>query len=149
MIAKRLQALGFTLPEAPRPVAAYIPAKCSGDILYLSGQLPMKSGELMLKGPLRGEAQIAGAQAAMRQCFLNALAAATSVVSLEEIQGVLRLAAFVASAPEFTSQHLVANGASELALEIFGDAGRHCRTAVGVPCLPLDAAVELEVQFLL
>jgi enamine deaminase RidA (YjgF/YER057c/UK114 family) len=149
MIANRLQALGLTLPEPPRPVAAYIPAKRSGDIVYLSGQLPLKSGELMLKGPLHDESQIADAQAAMRQCFLNALAAAASVVSLDEIKGVLRLAAFVASAPEFTSQHLVANGASELALEIFGDSGRHCRTAIGVPCLPLNAAVELEVQFLL
>ncbi len=148
MITQRLQALGLTLPEAPRPVAAYIPAKREGSIVYVSGQLPMQAGKLMLTGPLGTEADVPQAQEAMKQCFLNAVAAACSVVALEDLKGVLRLAAFVASKPAFTSQHLVANGASELALELFGEAGRHCRSAIGVPCLPLDAAVELEVQFI-
>jgi len=148
MIIEKLQSLGLSLPDAPKPVAAYIPAKRDGNIIYVSGQLPVRSGELMLTGIIDSDDKVAEAQKAIGQCFLNALAAVTSITPLENIKGVLRLCAFVASSPDFTSQHLVANGASELALSLFGESGRHSRSAVGVASLPLNAAVELEVQFL-
>lgn len=148
-VSERLKELGLILPPAPAPVAAYIPAKRAGSLLFVSGQLPLKDGKLLLTGALASEDQAAPARQAMEQCFLNALAAACSVVTLDDILGVARLGAFVASTPDFTWQHVVANGASELALKLFGDEGRHSRSAVGVPSLPLGASVELEVQFLL
>lgn len=148
MISAKLKELGFILPEVAKPVAAYIPAKRNIDIVYVSGQLPLKDGALMLTGPLNSEAEVEKAKQAMAQCFLNAIAAATTVVGIDDLSGVLRIAAFVASAPSFTWQHLVANGASELAAKIFGEQGRHSRSAIGVPSLPLNASVELEVQFL-
>ncbi|MBW7859132.1 MAG: RidA family protein, partial [Leptonema sp. (in: Bacteria)] len=148
MISAKLNELGLILPQVARPVAAYIPAKRTSDIVYVSGQLPIKDGDLMIAGPLTSQADVEKAKQAMVQCFLNAIAAATTVVGINDLSGVLRIAAFVASAPSFTWQHLVANGASELAGEIFGEQGRHSRSAIGVPSLPLNASVELEVQFL-
>ena len=148
MLENRLRELGLALPPAPQPLAAYIPASCSGNLVFVSGQLPMRNGELIMTGVLERDGQkVEEAQAAMRQCFLNALAAATSCAPLSTIKKVIRLAAFVASASGFTQQHLVANGASELAADLFGDAGKHARAAVGVSALPLNATVELEVIF--
>lgn len=148
-VSARLKELGLSLPPAPAPAGAYVPAKRAGQLLFLSGQLPLKEGRLLLTGALAREDQAVPAQQAMEQCFLNALAAACSVVDLADLVGVASLRAFVASEPTFTWQHVVANGASEMALKIFGEDGRHSRAAVGVPALPLGASVELEVQFLL
>lgn len=147
MVKQKLQSLGITLPAVVPPVASYVPAKRSGSYVYVSGQLPMKDGQLMMKGPIAGGRSIDEAKAAMRQCFLNGLAAAGLVCDIDAIKSVVRLGVFVASAPGFTDQHLVANGASDTAKEIFGDAGVHSRAAVGVASLPLDASVELEILF--
>lgn len=149
MLRQRLASLGITLPAATKPVAAYVPARRHGDLVYVSGQLPLLDGALVLSRALGPESDLEAARGAMARCFLNGLAAAALAADLDEITGVLRLGAFVASRPEFTDQHKVANGASELAQQIFGDAGVHVRAAVGVPSLPLGAAVELEILFTL
>ncbi|GIX42269.1 MAG: hypothetical protein KatS3mg129_2002 [Leptospiraceae bacterium] len=149
MLKERLIELGITLPEAPKPVASYIPAKIHNNLLYISGQLPLKEGILLSTGPLHQEKDVEKGKLAMEQCFINSLAAASSVIDLEQIKGVLKLTAFVASAPEFIWQHLVANGASELASRIFNESGKHVRSAIGVPSLPLNASVELEVIYIL
>jgi len=143
---ERLEALGLTLPQAPAPVASYIPAKRSGSLLYVSGQLPMKDGQLMATGTVPGAVDIETAQACARQCVLNGLAAAAGVVgSIDQIASVVRVGGFVASDPGFAAQPQVVNGASELMQEIFGEEGRHARAAVGVIALPLDACVEVEL----
>lgn len=139
--------LGLQLPPSPAPVAAYVPAKKSGRLVYVSGQLPLKDGSLLMTGPLEDDSQIEQAATAMKQCFLNGLSAAATVVNPDSICSVVKLSAYTASAPGFTSQHLVANGASEIAREIFGEQGRHARAAVGVSALPLNASVELELIF--
>jgi len=147
MLLDRLKSLGLELPKVAPPVASYIPAKRSGNLVFVSGQLPLKDGALLITGKMSSERSIEEAQAAFAQCFLNGIAAALLTAQPEEISGVVRLGAYVASHPEFTKQHLAANGASDLAQKIFGDAGVHARFAVGVPSLPLDAAVELEIIF--
>lgn len=147
MIQQRLDELGITLPEAVKPLASYIPAKKAGELLFISGQLPMKEGALMMTGPMTNERNLEEAQNAIAQCFINGLAAATLETDLDNIVEVVRLAAFVASVPEFTNHHLVANGASNLAQEILGDAGIHARAAIGVPSLPINSTVELEIVF--
>ena len=148
MLAQRLIELGLTVPPAPQPVAAYVPASRTGNLVFVSGQLPLLAGTLMMTGAMgSGKSTIEAAQAAMQQCFLNALAAASTCVDIASIRKVIRIAAFVASGPDFTDQHLVANGASELALQLFGENGKHARAAVGVASLPLGASVELEVLF--
>jgi len=147
MISARLKELGLELPQPAKPLASYVPARKSGDLIFISGQLPLENGALMMTGPMTGERSLEEAQEAMARCFLNGLAAATLESPLDGIREVIRLGAFVASVPEFTDQHLIANGASNLAQEIFGKAGKHARAAVGVPCLPLNATVELEILF--
>jgi len=143
---ERLDALGLALPKAPEPVASYIPAKRSGSLLYVSGQLPMRDGQLMATGTVPGAVDIETAQSCARQCVLNGLAAATGVVgSIDKIASVVRVGGFVASDPGFAAQPQVINGASELLQEIFGEDGRHARAAVGVIALPLDACVEVEL----
>jgi enamine deaminase RidA (YjgF/YER057c/UK114 family) len=150
-VSERLGQLGIRLPSVVPPVAAYVPAKAHGDLVYTAGQLPMVSGELPATGKVgEGEGQVSpsDAKAYARQCALNALAAAAEAVGgVDRLTGVLKLTGFVASVPEFTGQPGVINGASEVLGEIFGDAGRHARSAVGVPVLPLDAPVEVEVVF--
>ena len=141
----KLIELGLVLPHVSAPLAAYVPARISGNLIYISGQLPMRDGALMRTGALQTEEEVEEGQEAMAQCFLNGLAAASLVTDLDRIQGVLRLGAFVSSGPEFIWQHLVANGASHLAERIFGEKGKHVRAAVGVPVLPLNASVELEL----
>lgn len=142
---ERLQELGLTVPEVAKPVAAYVPAVRSGAHVFTSGQLPMRSGELMTTGKVGAGVTPEEAVECARQCALNALAAIDAEVPLEQVTRVVKLVVFVASAPDFTGQPGVANGASELVGHVFGDAGRHARSAVGVAVLPLDAPVEIEM----
>ena len=152
-VSDRIAALGLVLPPVAAPVAAYIAAKVHGDLVYTAGQLPFVAGELPATGKVgdgHGLVPAADAQAYARQCALNAIAAAASAAGgLDRLTGVLKVTGFVASVPEFTGQPGVINGASELLAEVFGDAGRHARSAVGVPVLPLDSPVEVEVVFTL
>ena len=142
----RLAALGLELPQVVPPLAAYVPAVRSGMLIYTAGQLPMVDGQLVSAGKVGADVGVAEAAALARTCALNALAAAASVAGgLDSIARVVKLTGFVASAPDFTGQPQVVNGASELLLEVFGDAGRHARSAVGTAVLPLDAPVEVEL----
>ena len=143
---ERLAELGLSVPEVPTPVAVYVPAVVSGDLVFTSGQLPMKNGELMLTGKVGGEVGPEEAKEAAQQCALNAIAAVKSVVGdLDRVAQVVKVVVFVASTPDFTGQPQVANGASELLGKVFGDAGVHARSAVGVAELPLGAPVEVEL----
>jgi enamine deaminase RidA (YjgF/YER057c/UK114 family) len=143
---ERLAALGLTLPDVVPPLAAYVPAVRSGSMVYTAGQLPVVAGELLATGKVGAEVGPAEASALARTCAVNALAAAASVAGgLDHIRRIVKVTGFVASAPDFTGQPQVVNGASELLLEIFGDAGRHARSAVGTAVLPLDAPVEIEL----
>ncbi len=142
---ERQAQLGFDVPEVAKPVASYIPALRSGNHVFTSGQLPMRGGELITTGKVGGAVTPDQAVECAQQCALNALAAIRAEVPLEQIRRVVKLVVFVASTPEFTGQPQVANGASELVGEVFGDAGRHARSAVGVSVLPLDAPVEVEM----
>ena len=143
---ERLEELGLAVPGVAKPVAAYIPAIRSGNHVYTSGQLPMRDGQLIQAGKVGGEVTQEEAVECARQCALNALAAIKAEVGeLSAVKQVVKVVAFVASTPDFTGQPLVANGVSELLGEVFGDAGRHARSAVGVSALPLDAPVEVEL----
>ena len=145
-IDERLAELGITLPVLAKPVAAYVPAVISGNLVFTSGQLPMRGGELMVTGKVGGEVSPEEATECAQQCVLNAIAAVKSVVGdLSRVVQVVKVVAFVASTPDFTGQPQVANGASELLGTVFGDAGVHARSAVGVPVLPLDSPVEVEL----
>ena len=138
--------LNLSLPEASKPVAAYIPAKQSGNLVFTAGQLPMVNGELISKGLLGQDVEIDEAIKAARICTLNALAAIKGVIGdLDRIKQIVRVVGYVASVPTFTQQPAVVNGASELLLEIFGEAGKHARSAVGMTVLPLNASVEIEL----
>ena len=142
----RLAELGLTLPDVVPPVAAYIPAVRSGNQVFTSGQLPMRMGELLAKGKVGTEVTEEEAYACAQQCALNAIAAINAEVGdLSLVRRIVKVVVFVASAPSFTAQPKVANGASELFGSVFGDAGVHARSAVGVAALPLDAPVEVEV----
>ncbi|HEY0951926.1 RidA family protein [Nocardioides sp.] len=143
---ERLAEIGLEVPAVAKPVAAYVPAVASGDLVFTSGQLPMRDGELMVTGKVGGEVSAEEATLCAQQCALNAIAAVKSVVGdLSRITQVVKVVAFVASTPDFTGQPQVANGASELLGTVFGDAGVHARSAVGVPVLPLDSPVEVEI----
>ena len=143
---ERLQDLGLSVPEVAKPVAAYIPALRSGHHVFTSGQLPMREGQLIATGKVGGEVSQEEAVECARQCALNALAAVKAEVGeLSDVKRIVKVVAFIASTPDFTAQPQVANGVSELLGEVFGDAGRHARSAVGVPVLPLDAPVEVEL----
>ena len=149
-VSARLAELGIELPAVAAPVAAYVPAVVHGGLVYTSGQLPFASGALPATGKVGAAVSAEDAKGYARTCALNALAAAADAVGdVDRIVGVLRVGGFVASVPEFAGQPGVINGASEVLGEIFGDAGRHARAAVGVPVLPLDSPVEVEVTFLL
>ncbi|WP_417556105.1 RidA family protein [Microbacterium sp.] len=149
-IATRLQELGIELPAVAAPVAAYVPAVVHGGLVYTSGQLPFEGGELPATGKVGAEVDADAAKGYARTCALNALAAAADAAGgIDKLAGVLRVGGFVASAPSFTGQSGVINGASEVLGEIFGDAGRHVRAAVGMVSLPLDTPVEVEVTFIL
>jgi len=144
--AERLAALGLTLPPVVPPVAAYVAAVRTGAYVYVSGQLPMVDGTLPAIGKVGDAVSASDAAGMARTCALNALAAVASVAGgLSSVRRVVKVTAFVASTAGFTGQPQVGNGASELLLEVFGDAGRHARSAVGVAVLPLDAPVEVEL----
>ena len=143
---QRLTELGITLPAPAAPVAAYVPIRRVGNLLYISGQIPSRDGALIATGPVPSAVGIDQARTAARQCVLNGLAAAKAALgSLDHIVSVVRVGAFVQSDAGFTDHPKVANGASELLVEIFGDAGKHARAAVGCNTLPLNAAVEVEL----
>ncbi|MBA3339709.1 MAG: RidA family protein [Geodermatophilaceae bacterium] len=143
--AQRLAELGLTLPAVAPPVAAYVPAVQTGQLVYTSGQLPFVEGALPRTGKVGAEVSAEDAYTDARQCALNALAAIDALVGLDTISRIVKVVGFVASAPGFTAQPGVINGASELLGEVFGDAGVHARSAVGVAELPLGAPVEVEV----
>lgn len=143
---ENLAALGLTVPEVAKPVAVYVPAVRSGNHVFTSGQLPMRSGELITTGKVGGEVTLDEAVECARQCGLNAIAAVKAEVGdLANVKRIVKVVCFVASTPDFTGQPQVANGVSELLGKVFGDAGVHARSAVGVPVLPLDAPVEVEL----
>jgi enamine deaminase RidA (YjgF/YER057c/UK114 family) len=144
--AERLAALGLTLPPVAAPVAAYVPAVVAGGFVYTSGQLPTVGGELPAVGKVGGEVSGPDAAGLARTCALNAIAAAAAAAGgLDAIRRIVKVTGFVASAPGFNGQPQVVNGASELLIEVFGEDGRHARSAVGVAELPLNAPVEVEL----
>jgi len=147
MPLQRLKELGLSLPPAPKPLGAYIPVVRTGNLLFLSGQLPLVEGKLPAEytGKLDVEVGIETAQAAARQATLNALAIIHDAVGLENVKRVVRLAGHVFSAPEFTGQPTVLNAASDLLAAVFGDAGKHARLALGAAALPLGACIEIEL----
>lgn len=143
---QRLEQLGLALPQVAAPVGAYVPAVRSGNLVFVSGQIALRDGELLHKGKLGSQVSLEEGMASARQAGLNALAAAAQVAGgLDRIERVVQVRVFVNSAPGFIDQPKVANGASELFVQVFGDAGRHARAAIGVSELPLDAAVEVEL----
>lgn len=146
---QRIRELGLELPAAPKPVAAYAPATQAGRLLFVSGQLPFRNGELLARGSVPRDVSVESAQACARQCALNGLAAAANALGgdLDRIERVVRVGCFVACEASFHDQPKVANGASELLVEVFGEAGRHARAAVGSVALPLGAPVEVEFLF--
>lgn len=146
-IHAKLEELNLTLPPAPKGVASYLPALQSGNHVFVSGQLPLRDGKLTAEGQVPSDVSVQDAQAAMRQCVLNGLATVDQVIEGDwsRFVRIVRLAVFVNTAAGFTEQHIVANGGSDLLNEIFGDAGKHVRAAVGVAQLPLGAAVEAEM----
>src|SRR5215203_2577370 len=147
-LTDQLRAANITLPPVSGPFGAYVPVKRVGNLIYVAGQLPMKDGKLLATGQVPSRCSVEQAKLAARQCVINALGAIQSVEgSIAHLTGVLRVGAFVSSDTSFTQQPQVANGASELLLELFGDTGKHVRAAVGVNTLPLDAAVEVEFIF--
>ena len=143
---QRLAELGLTLPPVPAPVAAYIPSVRSGAYVFTSGQVPMVDGALQVTGKVGAEVSAEQAKELARTAVLNAIAAVHAEVGdLSRVRRIVKVVGYVASAPDFTGQPGVVNGASELLGEVFGDAGRHARSAVGVAVLPLDAPVEIEL----
>lgn len=146
MIEEKIKELGFEVPEVAKPLAAYIPAKQVGNLVMTSGQVPLVKGEIKFKGKVGRDLSEEDAIKAAQVCALNCLAAIKSVVGdLDRVVEVEKLTVFVASNPDFTAQPKIANGASELIGKIFGEAGKHVRSAVGVASLPLDASVEIEM----
>lgn len=143
-VAQRLADLGLVLPEVPAPLASYVPAVRRGPLLFTSGQLPLRDGSVLCSGAVGAQVDVAQAVECARQCAINALAALSSVHPLDDLQ-LVKVVGFVASAPDFSEQHVVMNGCSELFAEVLGDRGVHARSAVGVASLPLGAPVEVEV----
>lgn len=143
-IENRLKELGIELPEVSPPLASYVPVMVHGDLAFVSGQLPFIDGELVT-GTLGKDVEMDRAIAAARACGLMILAQLRHEIgSLDRVERIVKLGGFVASTPNFTDQHKVVNGASDLMAEVFGDKGRHARAAVGVPSLPVGAAVEVD-----
>jgi len=141
-----MKALGIELPAAPKPVASYVPAVLAGDLLYLSGMLPFRDGQVVITGKLGQEVTVERGAEAARLALLNALAVVKQELgSLDRVQRIVRVVGHVASAPGFVQQPAVINGASDLLVQVFGEAGRHARVALGAAELPLHAAIELEL----
>ncbi|MCB9838035.1 MAG: RidA family protein [Phycisphaeraceae bacterium] len=144
----RLAELGHVLPDAPKPVASYVPCVRVGNLVFVSGQIPVRDGALLATGVVPDDIGIEQAQGLARQCVLNALAVLSAEIgSIDNVRRVVRVGCFVASAPGFGKQPMVANGASDLLCEIFGEAGQHARAAVGSVGLPLNVPVEIEFLF--
>ena len=146
MIEEKIKELGFELPETAKPVAAYIPALISGDLVFTAGQIPFVKGELQYKGKVGAELTLEDGQRAAEICALNCLAAIKGVIGdLNKIERIVKLTVFVNNIDGYSDQPKVANGASELVGQIFGEIGKHARSAVGVNGLPLNAPVEIEM----
>lgn len=145
-ISKRLEELGITLPVAAAPAANYVPYVISGNTLYLSGQLPMEGGKVAVTGIVGKDVELDAAKRAAELCAINILAQASAALGgdLTRVKRLIKINGFVASAQDFTSQHLVINGASDLLVNVLGEAGKHARAAVGMACLPLNASVEID-----
>ncbi|MCB0933358.1 MAG: RidA family protein [Mycobacterium sp.] len=143
--SQRLAQLGITLPTVAKPLAVYVPAVRTGNLVYTSGQLPLREGELVHTGKVGAQVLPDDAKVAARQCAMNALAAVDALVGIDAVTRIVKVVGFVASAPGFSGQPGVVNGASEFLGEVFGDCGAHARSAVGVSELPLDAPVEVEL----
>jgi len=148
-IDARLKELGITLPTPMPPIANYVPYVIFGDLVVISGQVPAVDGKIAITGKVAAGLSIEQGQAAARQCFVNVLSHLRIACDgdLDRVRQVVRLGGFIASPAEFTQHAQVMNGASDLAVAVFGDAGRHARTTIGVPSLPADAAVEVEGMF--
>ena len=144
-ISARLAELGVELPPVPAPLAAYVPAVRTGQHVFTSGQLPMVGGKLQATGKVGAEVTAEEATGYARTCALNALAAVHALVGIDSVVRVVKVVGFVASTPDFTGHPAVVNGASNFLGEVFGEAGAHARSAVGVAALPLDAPVEVEL----
>lgn len=144
-IENRLKELGLEIPAAAAPAAMYVPVKQTGNLLFVSGQIPVKDGAMQFTGKAGKERTLEEAQAAARLCAINIIAAVKGFTGdLDKVKSIVKITCFVASETGFDKQHLVANGASELLFDVFGEAGRHTRSAVAVNQLPLDATVEVE-----
>jgi enamine deaminase RidA (YjgF/YER057c/UK114 family) len=144
-IEKRLSDLGVVIPAAAAPAANYVPYALTGNFLFTSGQLPLKDGSLQSTGLLGRSVDVAAGKEAAKLCAINVLAQAKAALGdLERIKRIVKITVFVASAPDFTEQHLVANGASDFLVAALGDRGRHARSAVGMASLPMNASVEVE-----
>ena len=150
-IATRLAELGIELPPAPAPLANYVAYVVEGNVAYIAGQIPINAGTLMHPGKVPTQVSVEQARAAARQCGINILAALRGACDgdLDRVQRCVRLQGFVASADDFTAQPAVINAASDLMVEVFGDAGKHTRLAVGSNVLPLDSCVEISAMFVL
>jgi len=148
-IEARLAELGIVLPQPMAPIANYVPSVTTGNLVVVSGQVPAVDGKVAVTGRVGAEVSAEDAKAAARQCLINVLVHLKAACGgdLDRVRRVVRLGGFIASAPSFTGQAQVMNGASDLAVAVFGDAGRHARTTIGVPCLPADATVEVEGLF--
>ena len=148
-ISARLAELGITLPQAMAPVANYVPVSITGNLVTVSGQLPAISGKVSVTGKLGTDVSLEEGQHAARLCLINVLSQLQAALpgGLDSVTKVIRLGGFISCSPEFTQHAVVMNGASDLAVAVFGEAGRHARSTIGVASLPLDAAVEVEGQF--
>ncbi|MSO97617.1 MAG: RidA family protein [Rhodospirillaceae bacterium] len=148
-VEKRLKELGIALPTAAAPIANYVPAVRSGNLLFISGQLPLKDGKVAFEGQVGNLLSLEQGIEAARLCALNIIAQASTALSgdLDKVKRVVKLTGFVACLPTFTQHPQVINGASDVMVQVFGDAGRHARAAVGAPSLPRGAAVEVEAVF--
>lgn len=144
-IEERIKELGIEIPEAAAPAAMYVPVKQTGNLLFVSGQIPVKGGQMQFSGKVGAQRTLEEAQDAARLCAINIVAAVKGFLGdLDKVKSIVKITAFVASETGFDKQHLVANGASQLLFDVFGEAGRHTRSAVSVNQLPLDATVEVE-----
>lgn len=146
MYENKLNEMGIVIPEAPKPLAAYIPALVEGNLVFTAGQLPMSSGNLVYKGKIGAEISEEDGRKAAKLCVINCLSVVKSVIgSLDKIERIVKLTVFINSANGFTAQPSIANGASEFLVDVFGENGKHVRSAVGVYELPLNSAVEVEM----
>lgn len=146
MIEEKLKDLGYIIPEAPKPLAAYIPATVDGNLVYTAGQLPIKDGQLQFKGKVGSDVSEEDGIKAAEMCAINCLSVIKSAIgSLDNLERIIKVTVFVASSDGFTAQPKIANGASEFLVKVFGEKGKHVRSAVGVSELPLGAPVEIEL----